>query len=59
MSVRPSGPLPWALITAVFLLVTAAALLVCGVYVLAGAGWALLSGVPVCCAFSFLIIRGL
>lgn len=50
---------PWALATVFLALLAGSGLTVCGVYVLAGAGWAMLAGAVPCFLLSAILLRGL
>jgi hypothetical protein len=56
---QPKTPIPWALVTACLSLLASFGLIVGGVYVLAGLGWALVAGAVPCLLLSAVIVRGL
>jgi hypothetical protein len=53
------APVPWALICAGLAFMCGAALIVGGVFVLLGEGWALIAGALPCLLLSIVIARGL
>lgn len=52
-------PFPWAALTAFALALLASSLLVGGVYVLVGLGWAMLCAAVPCVILAAIIMRGL